>query len=191
MLNSLRFQNIALFGNTEIDFEKGFTAFTGQTGSGKSIFIDTLNALLANKKTPLDNRLVAEGSLCSSIEGVFSILQNTKNWLINQELDIDEELIDILYQPSKRTNSKEAFRGFINLFDDYLATDLFEKVNTPIQLIWGEKDPWESLSEAKEWKRKFKNIKRLDVIKGAGHCPHDEEPEKTNKLVCEFLQEIK
>jgi DNA repair protein RecN (Recombination protein N) len=50
MLNSLRFQNIALFGNTEIDFEKGFTAFTGQTGSGKSIFIDTLNALLANKK---------------------------------------------------------------------------------------------------------------------------------------------
>ena len=89
MLNSLRFQNIALFGNTEIDFEKGFTAFTGQTGSGKSIFIDTLNALLANKKTPLDNRLVAEGSLCSSIEGVFSILQNTKNWLTNQELDID------------------------------------------------------------------------------------------------------
>ena len=51
MLNSLRFQNIALFGNLEIDFEKGFTVFTGQTGSGKSIFIDTLNALLANKKT--------------------------------------------------------------------------------------------------------------------------------------------
>ncbi len=50
MLNSLRFQNIALFGNAEIDFEKGFTVFTGQTGSGKSIFIDTLNALLANKK---------------------------------------------------------------------------------------------------------------------------------------------
>ena len=105
--------------------------------------------------------------------------------------NVDEELIDILYQPTKRKSSKEAFRGFINLFDDYLATDLFEKVDTPIQLIWGEKDPWESLSEAKEWKKKFRNIKRLDIIKGAGHCPHDEEPEETNRLICEFLQETK
>ena len=53
MLNSLSFQNIALFGNLEIDFEKGFTVFTGQSGSGKSIFIDTLNALLVDKKTLL------------------------------------------------------------------------------------------------------------------------------------------
>ena len=105
--------------------------------------------------------------------------------------NIDEELIEILYQPSKRKNSKEAFRGFINLFDDYLATDLFDNISIPIQLIWGEKDPWESLSEAIEWKKKFKNIKRLDIINGAGHCPHDEEPEETNKLICEFIQDIK
>ena len=105
--------------------------------------------------------------------------------------NIDEELIEILYKPSQRKNSKEAFRGFINLFDDYLAPELFDKVNTPIQLIWGEKDPWESLSEAKEWKERFSNIKRLDIVKGAGHCPHDEEPETTNKLIYDFLQEIK
>ena len=105
--------------------------------------------------------------------------------------NVDEELIEILYQPSIRKNSKEAFRGFINLFDDYLAPDLLGKVNIPIQLIWGEKDPWESLTEAKEWKKKFRNIKRLDIIKGAGHCPHDEEPEKTNQLINEFIQETK
>ena len=105
--------------------------------------------------------------------------------------NIDEELIDILYQPSQRKNSKEAFRGFINLFDDYLATDLFEKINAPIQLIWGEKDPWESLDEAVVWKNKFKNILRLDVIKEAGHCPHDENPVEANKLIYEFIQDTK
>ena len=105
--------------------------------------------------------------------------------------NIDEELIEILYQPSQRENSKEAFRGFINLFNDYLATDLFEKINVPIQLIWGEKDPWESLSEAKEWKNNYQNIKRLDVIKNAGHCPHDEKPTETNDLICKFIQETK
>ena len=105
--------------------------------------------------------------------------------------NIDEELIEILYKPSQRKNSKEAFRGFINLFDDYLATDLFDKVDTPIQLIWGEKDPWESLSEAIEWKKNFRSIKKLDIIEGAGHCPHDENPEETNKIIREFIQETK
>ena len=105
--------------------------------------------------------------------------------------NIDEELIEILYNPSQIEYSKEAFRGFINLFDDYLATDLFAKVDAPIQLIWGEKDPWESLNEAKSWKKNYKNIKRLDIIMNAGHCPHDENPEETNKLIYEFIQETK
>ena len=105
--------------------------------------------------------------------------------------NIDEELIEILYNPSQRENSKEAFRGFINLFDDYLATDLFDKINAPIQLIWGEKDPWESLNEAKSWKNNYKNIKRLDIINNAGHCPHDEEAEVTNKLIYKFIQDTK
>ena len=105
--------------------------------------------------------------------------------------NLDKELIEILYSPSQRKNSREAFRGFINIFDDYLATDLLNKIDTSIQLIWGEKDPWESLDEAKEWRNKFKNIKRLDVIKGAGHCPHDENPEETNYLVSQFIQDTK
>ena len=107
------------------------------------------------------------------------------------EQNIDEELIEILYKPSQRKNSKEAFRGFINLFDDYLATDLFEKVETSIQLIWGEKDPWESLAEAQYWYRSYTNILRLDIIKNAGHCPHDENPHETNKLITAFIQETK
>ncbi len=110
MLNSLRFQNIALFGNLEIDFDKGFTVFTGQTGSGKSIFIDTLNALLANKKTSLDNRLVAKGFSFASIEGVFSLLPNTKAWLINQEFDVDEELIVTREWRLKENKYKSRFR---------------------------------------------------------------------------------
>ncbi len=110
MLNSLRFQNIALFGSLEIDFEKGFTVFTGQTGSGKSIFFDTLNALLANKKTSLDNRLVEKGSVFSSIEGVFSIMQNTKEWLINQEFDVDDELIVTREWRLKENKYKSRFR---------------------------------------------------------------------------------
>tara|TARA_B100000212_G_scaffold209546_1_gene158239 strand:+ start:61 stop:975 length:915 start_codon:yes stop_codon:yes gene_type:complete len=105
--------------------------------------------------------------------------------------NIDDELIDILYQPSQRKNSAEAFRGFINLFDDYLATDLFKTVKCDIHLIWGEKDPWESLEEAKDWKNNFNNIKSLDILEGIGHCPHDESPTETNKLLFKLIQDTK
>ena len=110
MLNSLRFQNITLFGNIELDFKKGFTVFTGQTGSGKSIFIDSLNALLATKKAPLDSRLVAKGSSFSSIEGVFFVLPSTKDWLIDQKVDAEDELIVTREWRLKEGKYKSRFR---------------------------------------------------------------------------------
>ena len=110
MLNSLRFQNIALFGNLEIDFEKGFTVFTGQTGSGKSIFIDTLNALLVAKKKPLDNKLVAKGSIFSSVEGIFVVSPSIKHWLINQGIEVEEELLVSREWHLKQKKYKSRFR---------------------------------------------------------------------------------
>ena len=105
--------------------------------------------------------------------------------------NINDELIQILFKPSQRDGSSEAFRGFINLFDDYLATDLFKKVESEIHLIWGEKDPWESLDEAKDWKENYKKIKSLNIIKNSGHCPHDENPLETNKIILKIIQETK
>ena len=111
MLNSLRFQNIALFGNLEIDFDSGFTVFTGQTGSGKSIFIDTLNALLASKKTPLDDRLVGKGSSFSSIEGVFFVSPSIKDWLAHQAVEVEDgELIVTREWRLKENKYKSRFR---------------------------------------------------------------------------------
>ncbi len=110
MLKSLSFHNISLFGNLEIDFDKGFTVFTGQTGSGKSIFIETLNALLAANKAPLDNKLVANNSSFSSIEGVFTVLPSTKDWLINLEVDVEDDLIVTREWRLKENKYKSRFR---------------------------------------------------------------------------------
>lgn len=52
--------------------------------------------------------------------------------------NLDEELIDILFQPTQGKGAPEAFRGFINLFDDYLAQDLLKYCKSPVHLIWGE-----------------------------------------------------
>ena len=46
MLLSLHIENVAVIKCVDIDFEKGFTALTGETGAGKSILIDSIGFLL-------------------------------------------------------------------------------------------------------------------------------------------------
>jgi len=103
--------------------------------------------------------------------------------------NIDDALIDLLYQPTKRDSAAEAFRGFINLFDDHLAPQLMEDLEMPVDLIWGEKDPWEPIEEAQQWMKTINCIHSLTAIQGAGHCPHDEAPTKTNQKITNLLRE--
>tara|TARA_B100000579_G_scaffold417701_1_gene414500 strand:- start:43 stop:942 length:900 start_codon:yes stop_codon:yes gene_type:complete len=103
--------------------------------------------------------------------------------------NINEELIDILFQPTLDKGAPEAFRGFINLFDDYLAPDLLNQLSNSVYLIWGENDPWEPLQEAQKWFKSFECIKSLDIIPNAGHCPHDEAPETVNPIIKRIIQE--
>ena len=103
--------------------------------------------------------------------------------------NVDKELVDILFKPTQGKGAPEAFRGFINLFDDYLAPELLNKMNNSVHLIWGEKDPWEPLKEAQRWYERFECIKSLNIIPDAGHCPHDEMPEKVNPIIKKIIQD--
>ena len=103
--------------------------------------------------------------------------------------NIDDALVDLLFQPTQRNGAAEAFRGFINLFDDYLAPQLMQHLPIPVDLIWGEQDPWEPLPEAQRWKESISCIRSLSVIPHTGHCPHDENPEETNRLLTAIVKE--
>ena len=102
--------------------------------------------------------------------------------------NINDELVDLLFQPTQRDDAAEAFRGFINLFDDYLAPHLMESMTIPVDLIWGEKDPWEPLAEARYWHASINCVRSITVIANAGHCPHDENPKEVNKVLYKTLK---
>ena len=97
--------------------------------------------------------------------------------------NINDDLVDLLFQPTQREGAAEAFRGFINLFDDYLAPQLMEELAIPVDLIWGEKDPWEPIAEARCWRNSINCVQTLNVISNAGHCPHDEAPGQVNPVL--------
>jgi pimeloyl-ACP methyl ester carboxylesterase len=96
--------------------------------------------------------------------------------------NIDDQLIQLLLKPAMEPGASESFRGFINLFDDRIAPDLLKGLTTPVEMIWGQNDPWEPIEEARKWCN-FDCVERLDEIEGLGHCPHDEAPELVNPLL--------
>ncbi len=118
-----------------------------------------------------------------------SVIKNILKKAYPSGQNIDEGLINLLHKPSQRPNADEAFRGFINLFDDYLAPELMEDLKIPVDLIWGEKDPWEPVKEAQKWFVQIPCIRSLEIIPGAGHCPHDELPDIVNPLILKIIQQ--
>ena len=49
MLNSLHIENMAVISCLDVDFEEGLSVITGETGSGKSVMIDSILFLLGGK----------------------------------------------------------------------------------------------------------------------------------------------
>lgn len=101
--------------------------------------------------------------------------------------NIDDALVALLHEPTQRPGSAEAFRGFINLFNDHLAPDLMKDLAIPIDLVWGVKDPWEDYEEAKRWRKNISIVRSLAPIHGKGHCPHDEAPDQVNPALQAIL----
>ncbi|AHF62541.1 hypothetical protein Syncc8109_0121 [Synechococcus sp. WH 8109] len=102
--------------------------------------------------------------------------------------NIDDDLVNLLFQPTQRAGAAEAFRGFINLFDDYLAPQLMAEMSTPVDLIWGEHDPWEPIAEAKRWAQTLNCVRSISVIPNSGHCPHDEAPDQVNPVLKRLIK---
>ena len=49
MLTTLYIENIAVIEKTSIDFSQGLNVLTGETGAGKSIIIDSINAIMGQR----------------------------------------------------------------------------------------------------------------------------------------------
>ncbi|MBQ7089397.1 MAG: DNA repair protein RecN [Clostridia bacterium] len=71
MLQSLHIENVAVIEKTDITFGAGLTVLTGETGAGKSIVIDAINALLGERIT---RDVVRNGADRAYIAGVFDDL---------------------------------------------------------------------------------------------------------------------
>lgn len=73
MLIQLEVENVAIIEKLNIPLYKGFIVLTGETGAGKSIIIDSLNALLGSR---ISRELIRSGADKASVQGLFSYAVN-------------------------------------------------------------------------------------------------------------------
>ena len=91
MLTGLSLENIALIERLELTFEPGFTVLTGETGAGKSILLDALDALLGGAQGAAASRLLRRGCERGRIEASFRLTPPVLAWLAAQQLDAEDD----------------------------------------------------------------------------------------------------
>lgn len=87
MISSLQIENIAIIKNAAISFDDGFNCLTGETGAGKSIIIDSLNAILGERTS---RELIRTGCDYAEVKAVFYDKSEKVNSVLSQ-LDIEPE----------------------------------------------------------------------------------------------------
>ena len=70
MLKELRIENFAIIDQLELQFESGLTTFTGETGAGKSILLDAINALMGGR---VETSMIRANAERANLEALFAI----------------------------------------------------------------------------------------------------------------------
>ncbi len=86
MLLNLKIENFALIEQLNLELGAGLNILTGETGAGKSIILDALDAALGGK---ISARALRTGANRAYIEATFSLNSSLRNWLNAAEIDLD------------------------------------------------------------------------------------------------------
>jgi DNA repair protein RecN (Recombination protein N) len=132
MLSLLQIRNIALIDELIVEFGPGLNMLTGETGSGKSIIVDSLGALTGGRVTA---DIIKQGSEAASIEGAFAIGDDAALFELLSESGIDAEPGDELII---RREISAAGRNRIFLNGQLITQSLLRRVGSFLVDIHGQ-----------------------------------------------------
>ena len=136
MLIQLKIENIALIEIIEINFEKGLNIITGDSGSGKSLILDSLNVLFGGTNIPLKH-LIRLGKDFCVIEATFSSSTEINNLLISNGFEINSSQLKIK-RKSYRKNKKILSKYSLNNLS--ISRQLLEKLGQFLIDFAGQSD---------------------------------------------------
>ncbi|KOP24924.1 DNA recombination protein RecN [Hapalosiphon sp. MRB220] len=111
MLSLLRIENFALIDQLELEFGAGLNVLTGETGAGKSIILDAIDAVLGGK---VSSRVIRTGTNRAMVEATFTSNSALIAWLTEQEIELIEENYIFISREITATTGKVRSRSRVN-----------------------------------------------------------------------------
>lgn len=172
MLTTLYIENIAVIEKTSIDFSQGLNVLTGETGAGKSIIIDSINAIMGQRTS---KELVRTGAKTALVTAQFDDVNDTVKAKL-AELGYDNEDDDTLIlqrtisatgkssckinaRPASVTVLKEVAKNLINIHGQHESYELFSP-DTHIDYIDSFGELKNELEDYREKYKKYKVLKK-------------------------------
>lgn len=144
MIKSLSVKNIALIQSAEIKFDKGLNVLSGETGSGKTVLIDSINFVLGAKA---DKTLIRHGESECLVEAVFDISDNLslQNELKELDVEFDDDLI------IKRKYTIEG-KGDIKVNGETMNTSMLKRITQYLVDVYGQSEHYSLLKNSNQLK---------------------------------------
>jgi DNA repair protein RecN (Recombination protein N) len=111
MLLCLRIENFALIDQLELEFGVGLNVLTGETGAGKSIILDAIDAALGGK---VSSRVIRTGTSRSMVEATFTSSPSLTAWLSEQEIDLLDDHSIVISREITTTANNIRSRSRVN-----------------------------------------------------------------------------
>ena len=118
-----------------------------------------------------------------------SIIRKTLNNVYADPSAVTDQLVEDIYRPSCDRGAVDVFNAVFKTPQGEKVDILLGKMQCPLLLLWGEKDPW---MKAREKGVQFRQYypQLTEHYLQAGHCPHDEVPEQVNNLIADWVMTL-
>ena len=117
-------------------------------------------------------------------------IKKTLNQVYVNKQNVDDSLVESIRNPSLDTGAFNVFRSVFNPSGPQgePLDLLFNKLKSPLLLLWGSKDPWMNTPKKRNLYKKYAPENTTEVLLDAGHCPHDEIPDQVNNHILDWLK---
>ncbi len=100
---------------------------------------------------------------------------------------VDRDLTEIYRRPFMVKDTNFALREMVNDMGGYEVESILENIDIPVLIVWGRQDSWIAIDHAYRFGRLIEDSK-LVVIDRCGHLPMEEQGERFNRVVLDFMQ---
>lgn len=169
MLNFLSIENIVLIQKADINFDPGFNVLSGETGSGKSILLDSLGLAIGFRS---NIRLIKQGEKQSKVVAEFDISKNKscQKFLSDNNLENEEDKNSLIIRRSIQESSQKTVTNKIFVNDNPIGVGLLGNIGELLVEIHGQHDQRGLLDEKShvkildEFANNGNDLKKLENI---------------------------